>query len=174
MSVPVESAVKPPNDGMTLPPAACIEEISLPNEAWVSGVLVLPFQYAVQDPALAVWMNANVRYLAPDCWDWVTGLSPLYDSKYGANTCAGSGVALAALAALAVAADAVPLPAAANPIVAAAADTTASAFWRGVLRLMLRVPLASAEAIRAGGTSAAGHGPSYGLRGPREPAFIIN
>ena len=52
-------------------------EMSLPKVDEVSGWLVSPFQYAVQEPALAVWMKAKVRYLAPDSVDRVTGLSPL-------------------------------------------------------------------------------------------------
>ena len=46
-SVPVVSAVYPPNDGITLPPARCTAAISAPKlpgaEAEI-GVLVLPFQ----------------------------------------------------------------------------------------------------------------------------------
>jgi hypothetical protein len=62
---------------MALPPAAWSCEMSLPKVDEASGSLVSPFQYAVHEPALAVWMKAKVRYLAPDSWDSVTGLSPL-------------------------------------------------------------------------------------------------
>jgi len=51
--------------------------MSLPKVDEVSGWPVSPFQYAVQEPALAVWMKAKVRYLAPDSVDRVAGLSPL-------------------------------------------------------------------------------------------------
>jgi hypothetical protein len=60
-----------------LPPSDWMVAMSLPKLAAVGGVLVSPFQYAVHEPELAVWMNANVRYLAPDSCDSVTGLSPL-------------------------------------------------------------------------------------------------
>src|SRR4051812_12777618 len=38
-------------------------------------------------------MKAIVRCFAPDCWASAAGLSPVQASKYGAKTCAGSGVA---------------------------------------------------------------------------------
>jgi hypothetical protein len=47
--VPVVSAVKPPNDGMTLPPADWMAAMSLPKLAGEIGSLVLPSQYAVHE-----------------------------------------------------------------------------------------------------------------------------
>ena len=58
MSVPLLSALSPPKDGMTLPPAACSAEMSLPKFAEESGSLVSPSQYAVHEPVLGVCMNA--------------------------------------------------------------------------------------------------------------------
>jgi len=54
---------------MTLPPAAWIMAMSPPKLDVEMGSLVSPSQYAVQEPAWAVWRKANDRYLAPDCWD---------------------------------------------------------------------------------------------------------
>jgi len=51
--------------------------IWLPNCADEIGMLVSPFQSTVHEPALAVWMNAIVRYFAPDWLDSVAALSPL-------------------------------------------------------------------------------------------------
>jgi hypothetical protein len=62
---------------------------SLPNVDDEIGMPVSPFQYAVQDPLVAAWRNAMVRYLDPDCWASAAGLSPVHASKYGANTCVG-------------------------------------------------------------------------------------
>jgi hypothetical protein len=57
----------------------------------------LPFQYAVHEPALVVWMNAMVRYLLPDACASPEMLWPVQASTYGAKTCAGrpAGAALA-------------------------------------------------------------------------------
>ena len=41
------------------------------------GEPVSPFQSGVHDPLVAVWMNAMVRYLAPDWLDSDAGESPL-------------------------------------------------------------------------------------------------
>ncbi len=68
-SVPVVSAVKPPNDGMTLPPPAWMAAMSLPKLACEIGSLVLPSQYAVHDPGWSVWRKASDRKRAPDCPD---------------------------------------------------------------------------------------------------------
>src|SRR5690242_18204472 len=97
-SVPELSAAYPPNDGTTSPPLARIVLMSLPNVDVAIGMPVSPFQYAVQEPWLGVWMKAMVRYLAPDWADSPDRLLPAYASKYGANTWAGSGVPVAALA----------------------------------------------------------------------------
>jgi hypothetical protein len=40
-------------------------------------MLVLPFQYAVQEPAVAVCRNAITMYLLPDSDATCEGLSPL-------------------------------------------------------------------------------------------------
>ncbi len=55
--------------------------MSLPKFAAEMGVLESPFQSAVQEPWLGVWMKAMVRYLAPDSVDRPDRLSPLYASK---------------------------------------------------------------------------------------------
>src|SRR5689334_12708926 len=98
ISVPVSSAVNPPNDGTTSPPPARIALMSEPNDDEAMGMPVSPFQNTVQEPLLAAWMKAMVRYLLPDCWASPDRLSPLYASKYGAKTWAGSGVPAAAWA----------------------------------------------------------------------------
>src|SRR5206468_12287914 len=90
ISVPVSSAVNPPNDGMTSPPADRIVAMSAPNVDVETGMPASPFHNGVHEPRLAVCRNAMVRYRAPDCWDRVAGLSPVHASKYGANTCAGN------------------------------------------------------------------------------------
>ena len=51
-------------------------EKSLPNEDWAIGMLVSPFQYAVHEPALAVWQERHRQEFAPDSWDSVDGLPP--------------------------------------------------------------------------------------------------
>src|SRR5450755_1565886 len=145
---------------MTLPPLAWIAAMSLPNVATETGWLVSPFQYAVHEPALAVCRNAKVRYLAPDCWDRVAGLSPLYASKYGAKTCAGK-TAGRSCAGRAVAACAVPAPVAAKPITAAAAGRGGQRRAQPIAERAMRrgaschagIPLASAES-NGRGTSA--------------------
>src|SRR3954452_10487654 len=78
---------------MTSPPRARMAAMSLPNRELAMGMPVSPFQYTVHEPRVAVCTNAIVRYLLPDCWDRPLRLSPLYASKYGANTCAGMAVA---------------------------------------------------------------------------------
>jgi hypothetical protein len=72
---------KPPKDGMTSPPADCIEEIDAPKEDEAIGLFVSPFQYGVHDPWVAAWMKAMVRYFAPDCWERAAGSSPVHASK---------------------------------------------------------------------------------------------
>lgn len=104
--------------------------MSLPKVEEAIGWLVLPFQYAVQEPALAVWMNAKVRYFAPDCCAKVVGLSPFHASKYGAKTWVGSGVAACAAVA--------PVTAKASP----AADAVAAAMTARTVDLrLISVPL---------------------------------
>jgi hypothetical protein len=63
-------------------------EMSRPKLEEEMGSLVSPFQYAVHEPAWAVSMNANVRYLAPDSRARAAGLPSLvsYVSNYGAKT----------------------------------------------------------------------------------------
>ena len=68
-SVPVVSAVKPPNDGMTFPPFAWMAAMSAPKLACEIGWLVSPSQYAVHEPGWAVCRKASDRYRAPDCCD---------------------------------------------------------------------------------------------------------
>src|SRR3954447_10655263 len=97
-SVPWLSAAYPPNDGITSPPRERIALMSLPNDDAAIGRPVSPFQYAVHDPALGVWTKAMVRNRLPDCCDNPFRLSPLYASKYGANTCAGMRETVAASA----------------------------------------------------------------------------
>src|SRR5260370_42435957 len=53
------------------------------------GVAGSPFQSIAHDPAAGAWMKARVRNLAPDCCASAAGLSVVYASKYGANTCSG-------------------------------------------------------------------------------------
>src|SRR5579884_2578801 len=81
---------------MTLPPLAWIVLIELPKVEEETDMLVLPFQSTVQDPAEAVCRKAMVRYFAPDWEERVARSSPVQASKYGANTCAGTGVAACA------------------------------------------------------------------------------
>src|SRR5258706_13435950 len=78
---------------MTSPPRPRMAAMSLPKVELAIGMPLSPFQYTVHEPRLAVWMNAIVRYLSPDCWDRPLRLSPLYASKYGANTWAGMAAA---------------------------------------------------------------------------------
>src|SRR4051794_36015277 len=111
ISVPVLSAVYPPKDGTTSPPPARIAAMSPPNDDDAMGMPASPFQYTVQEPLVAAWMNAIVRYLLPDCWASPDRLLPLYASKYGAKTWAGGGVPVAAWAVW-VSANAAPPPAA--------------------------------------------------------------
>ncbi|GAA2059899.1 hypothetical protein GCM10009839_83030 [Catenulispora yoronensis] len=85
------------------------------------GIEVSPFQYTVQEPLVAAWMNAIVRYFAPDAALSVAGSSPLYASKYGAKMCAGVGVA-AGVAAWPAVADAMKAPALAAIVAAAVAS----------------------------------------------------
>ena len=98
-------------------------------------MLVSPFQYAVHEPAVAVCMNASVRYLAPDSWDSVAGLPPLLGLEVGSEHVAGSCLALLELAAL-VLADAAPNPALARPTAAAVVTRAVSAACMGMRRLM--------------------------------------
>ena len=71
-SVLVVSAVNPPNEGMTFPPARWIVAMSapkLPVAVAEIGVDVTPSQYAVHEPARSVCRKASDRYLAPDSYD---------------------------------------------------------------------------------------------------------
>lgn len=81
ISVPVVSAVYPPNEGMTSPPLAWIVLMSEPKVEAAIGMPVSPFQYGVQEPLVAVWRNAMVRCLAPDWAARAAGLSPVHASK---------------------------------------------------------------------------------------------
>src|SRR4051812_10020504 len=101
---------------MASPPAACRVSMSPPKFAWLIGMPLSPFQYGVQEPAEAVWMNAMVRYLLPEAEASADRLSPLYASKYGADTWAGSGVAACAA----------PAPVSASPAEAATVTSPVS------------------------------------------------
>ncbi|CAM5529140.1 hypothetical protein STENM223S_01088 [Streptomyces tendae] len=54
---------------------------SAPKVDCATGIDVSPFQYGVQEPAVAVWRKARVRCLAPDCAASAAGLSPVHASK---------------------------------------------------------------------------------------------
>src|SRR5881398_3437907 len=97
-SVPVLSAVKPPNDGTTSPPLLRMALMSAPNVEDATGMPGSPLHSGVHDPTDAVCRNASVRCLAPDCWDRPDMESPVQVSKYGAKTRAGSAAAVAAVA----------------------------------------------------------------------------
>src|SRR4051794_10900060 len=89
ISVPPLSAAYPPNEGMTSPPELRIAVMSEPKVPAEIGIEVSPLKYTVHEPRLAVCTKARVRNLLPDCVDSPDRLSPLYASKYGANTWAG-------------------------------------------------------------------------------------
>ena len=55
--------------------------MSAPKVEEETGLEVSPFQYGVQEPLVAAWRKAIVRYLAPDCAARVAGLWPVQDSK---------------------------------------------------------------------------------------------
>ncbi len=65
---------------MTFPPAAWIAAMSEPKLDGAIGVVVSPFQYAVQEPGAAVCRKAIVRYLLPDCAAVAAGLPAIHDS----------------------------------------------------------------------------------------------
>jgi len=58
-----------------------------------TGSVAVPSQVRVQEVLLVVSRNASVKYLTPDAWAVAVMASVVQVSKYGAKTCAGSGVA---------------------------------------------------------------------------------
>ncbi len=125
-SVPVLSAVYPPNEGITSPPLARIWAIWAPKVALETGMELSPFQYGVQEPLVAVCRNAIVRFLAPDWAARVAGLSPVQASKYGAKIRLGSGVAAWAEV----------VPTAIRPADAASVAQAATMAWTDLRRRM--------------------------------------
>ncbi len=78
---------------MTSPPRERMVVKSLPKISGETGWDWLPFQYGVQEPLVAVCKKAMVRYFTPAFAARSAGLSLLYASKYGANTCGGRALA---------------------------------------------------------------------------------
>ncbi len=111
---------------MTSPPFAWMVSTSAPKVDCAIGIDVSPFQYGVQEPAVAVWRKAIVRCLAPDWADSAAGLSPVQASKYGAKTRSGSGVA----------ASAAPVPERARPTAATVVAAAVRAARKERMRLM--------------------------------------
>src|SRR5689334_1760710 len=107
---------------MTSPPPAWRVLMSAPKLEEATGMLVSPLQYGVQEPFVAACRNAIVRYLLPDAEARPDRLSPVHVSKYGANTCAGSGVPAAC---------AVPPPRVTSPAAAVAVARPATSDRRG-------------------------------------------
>src|ERR1700674_3492116 len=64
ISVPEWSALNPPKEGMTSPPAARILAMSVPCVDQATGAV--PFQVMVHEPREGVCRKAIVRYFAPD------------------------------------------------------------------------------------------------------------
>ena len=75
ISVPVESAPYPPNEGMTLPPRRCRLAMSAANVLPGIGSVLSPFQVRLQDPAEGAWTNAMVSYGEPD-WAALWAMPP--------------------------------------------------------------------------------------------------
>src|SRR5205085_4673754 len=96
ISVPPWSALHPPRDGTTSPPAARSCAMSERYRPSATVWLRLPFHASVHDVLLSVSRKASVKYLAPDAFDVDVMPSDVHVSKYGANTWFGSGVAAAA------------------------------------------------------------------------------
>src|SRR5436853_7900865 len=66
ISVPPWSALYPPNDGITSPPIprrVAMSDTYCPLEI---GEELLPFQVGVHECLPSDWLNASVKYLAPD------------------------------------------------------------------------------------------------------------
>ena len=82
--MPEWSALKPPKDGITSPPVPRSVAMSLWYRPAAMVCVLSPFQVGTQEPLVGVWMNASVRYRAPDCWAIVEMLSVVHASKYGA------------------------------------------------------------------------------------------
>src|SRR6266508_3434263 len=98
ISVPPWSALHPPNDGTTSPPRLRSVAMSARYRPLARVCLLSPFQASVHEVLLSVSRNASVKYRAPDCRAMSEMLSGIQVSKYGAKTCVGSAVPVAAAA----------------------------------------------------------------------------
>ncbi len=66
ISVSAWSALKPPNDGTTAPPARRSARIPRRYPPAAVGRRGSPFQAGLHEPRFGAWMKARVRWWAPD------------------------------------------------------------------------------------------------------------
>ena len=84
ISVPPWSALHPPSDGITSPPAARSVAMSDRYRPEATVWVFTPFHASVQERLPVVSRNASVKYLTPDAVEVALIESVVQVSKYGA------------------------------------------------------------------------------------------